>query len=668
MTADVVVVTALVLVPGLGAAFAFAPPGGISIESRIALTFGFGYALAAGAAIVLALAHVFHRPTFIAAVVVATGAMWTLALRRASPRAHVSALRLQAREAPFAVAVSLALLLVVAAAWIAQSAVFNLERRSAWRYWADGLEIAAAGHIPPESRQWGMELPTTVSKVALNAFEGGVSFLIGPQAVAGMHAILLVAAVGLVAALLALGRELGLGIFSPLVPALVVLVPKGLPLGREMSYDLTRYTAENVGRMAAFCAVVAAIYAWRAEERRAPTVIAGGLLAIAALTHAIPTSIAGVILAFYALGAVLVDRRRLRGMAVRGIAVVAIVGVVYVGVVGLSRGQLGFEGATRATFTGFPPNIDPTRSFSQGEYAPPVPKHGHFVTPPRRLLAVFATTTLNLPGAAWSAAGALAALFVATVLLVWRNRSLAALAAAAWGLFVTLVGAAFFFSYRYKTQIPGHFGLWRLYDYDVLVPGLLIPAVLQEGTKPLRGGRGIIAAILAVLVGALVVIAALLPLRQNGAPRRGAAGLEVIARVASVVPCDVRVVANARTAGFWEATTGRRALTEGRAPFLQPEVLARVLTVLNGATKFFDDPSANRTFLARERVDYIVVVSPGIWFGWGGTGRAPMPDDAGAVAALPNVQTAFRNGRVAIFAVGSKAAEPNDGQPRRCPL
>jgi hypothetical protein len=490
----------------------------------------------------------------------------------------------------------------------------------------------------------------------------------GPESLPVMHAILAVAAVGLVAALLALGHELGLGVFSPLVPVLVVLVPKGSPLGREMSHDLTHYTAENVGRMVAFCAVLIGIYALRTQARRAPAVIAGALLAAAGLTHGIPTLVAGAMLGLYGLGALVLDRKRLRGLAVRGAVVAAVFGVTYVGVVGLSGGTLGFEGAGRGSLSGFPPNVDPTRSFSRGKLVRPVRRHGHFLIPPRQLLRSYADKTANLPGGARAAVGALAVLFAATVVLVWRNRALLPLGVLAWGLVVAFVGAAFFFSYRYRTQIPGVFGVWRLYDYGVLVPALVLPALLAEGAKPLRATDWLGVAVLAVPVAAVGLIAALVVLRQHDPTRRGVLGLGVIARVASTVPCDARMLANARTAGTWEATTGRRGVTEGRAPYLQAGVLSRVLKVLVGANSFFADPGANRDFLTRERVDYVVVVKPGIWFGYGGTGRAPEPDDADAVAALPGVRTAFRNSRVAIFEVGSRRAATDERPPRWCPV
>jgi hypothetical protein len=668
MTATVAVVAALVLVPGAGAALAFAPPAAVSVETRIALAFGLGYGLAAGAAIVLVLAHVFFLATFVAALVVVAVAAWVLAVRRAPLREHAAGLREQAREAPFTLGAGLVLLATVAGVWLARDPLHYLAHRPAWRYWADGLEVAADGHVATQSQQWGMEIPTTVSKVALNAFEGGVALLMGPEPLSGMHGILVVAAVGVVAALLALGRELGLGVFAPLVPAFVILVPLDLPLGRELSHDLTRFTAENVGRMAAFCAVVAAIHAWRVRSR-APALVAGGLLAAAALTHGIPMLIAVLVLAFYALGAVIVDRGRLRSIVVRGVLMVAVLGVAYVGVIGLSGGDLGFEGAGGKVTEGFPPDVDPTRSFTYGRFLPPIQKEGHFLIPPRELVRTYAEATVNRAGRAREAFAGLAVLSLAALLLAWGRRSLVPAITVAWGLALTILGLAFFFSYRYETQIPGVFGVRRLYDYAVLVPALLGPTVLAGAAALLWDERrGRLRSAVALAVGAIAVATALGMLGKDRGTRPGERGLDVIASVASVVPCDARMVANARTAGTWEATIGRPALTEGRAPFLQSDVLHRVLDILVGANEFFADPQANRDFLERQRVDYVVAVSPRVWFGRGGTGRVPEEDDADGVAALPEVETVLRNDNVAIFAATPEAAARAGGQPSRCPL
>jgi hypothetical protein len=669
MTVAIIVIGALILVPGAGAALAFAPPGAISIESRIALVFGLGYALVAGVAILLALAHVFSRPTYVAGVVLATAAVWSVALRRVSPRVYASTLRAQAREAPFALAAGLALLLAFAVSRFFYPAGSTLAIRSAWRYWADGLEVAAAGHIPGKAAQWGTEIPTTVSKVVLNTFEGGVSFLLGPEPLPAMHGILIVAAVGLVAALLALGRELGLGIFAPLVPVLTVLVPERVPFSHEMSIDLKSYTAEDIGRMAAFCALLTGIYAVRARDGRGPVVVTGALLAVAGLTHLVPTLVVGAMLVFFAPAALLVDRVGLRRAVVRGAGIAAVFGICFLGVLGLSGGDLGLQRATSgAAFAGFPPGVDPTRSFSAGKLVAGPEKEGHFLIPPREILRRYAEDVVGSAGAAWFGVLTLAVLALGTVAIVVRARSLIPLAAVAWGLVATTLAVAFFFSFRYDTVIPGNFALRRLYDYIALVPALLVPAVLTTLTRPLAGrNRAAVAAL--TLVTVLLSLAAVVDRTPRDRSLSSAdAGVAVTERVAEVVPCGARMLANARTAGFWEATTGRRAVTEGMAPFLRPGVLERILPVLVGANEFFDHPQANRDFLARQRIQYLVVVKPNVWFGWGGTGRGPAPSDAEKIASVPGVHPIFSDRLVSIFAVGSTDLRVTDRQPRHCPV
>jgi hypothetical protein len=668
MTVAIVVIAALILVPGAGAALALAPPGAISIESRIALAFGLGYALVAGVAILLALAHVFSRPAFVAAVVLGTAAVWVLALRRASPRMHASTLRVQAREAPFALAAGLVLLLSFAVSRFFYPAGSTLAIRSAWRYWADGLEVAGAGHVPTQTAQWGTEIPTTVSKVVLNAFEGGISFLLGPEPLPAMYGILIVASVGLVAALLAVGRELGLGIFAPLVPVLTVLVPGSLPLSHEMSNDLKSFTAENIGRMAAFCALVAGIYAVRARFGRGPVVVTGALLAVAGLTHLVPTLVVGAMLVFYAAAASLVDRVGLRRTVVRGAGIAVVFGVCFLGILGLSGGDLGFQRATSgAAFAGFPPGVDPTRSFSAGKLVGGPAKEGHFLIPPREILRRYGEEVVGTLGAAWFGVLTLAVLALGTVAIVARARSLIPLVAVAWGLVATTLAVAFLFSYRYDTAIPGNFALRRLYDYIPLVPALLVPAFLTTATRPLAARNRAMAA-LALAVAVLGIAAVVDRAPRDRSLSSADAGIAVSERVAEFVPCDARMLANARTAGFWEATTGRRAVTEGMAPFLRPGVLQRILPVLVDANEFFDQPQAHRDFLARERIQYLIVVEPKVWFGWGGTGRAPDPSDAEKIASLPGVHPVFNDKWVSIFAVGSTAFQATDRQPAHCPV
>jgi hypothetical protein len=124
---------------------------------------------------------------------------------------------------------------------------------------------------------------------------------------------------------------------------------------------------------------------------------------------------------------------------------------------------------------------------------------------------------------------------------------------------------------------------------------------------------------------------------------------------------------NARTAGSWEAITGRRSIIEGMAPYLRPEIMAHVLPLLVDAREFFRRPEANRELLAREEVDYVVFVQPGPWIGTAG-GIIPADGDLAAVESLPDLRPVYEDDELSVFAVGDEAEAQAGDTPRRCPL
>jgi hypothetical protein len=661
------VIAALVLLPGAGAALAFGAPGSVSIESRIALAFGLGYTLVAGTATLLALVHLLVLPAFVLGVVLVAALAWILALRRAPPRRHASALAAQAREEPYVLAAGLAVLLAIAATRPLSPVETSLAVRSSWRYWADGLELAAAGHVPAETSQWGLEIPTTVSKVALNAFEGGVSFLLGADPLAPMHGILVVTTVGLAAALLALGRELGLSVFAPLVPALVVLTSSKLPLSHAIASDVPYYKAENLGRMVAFAALVAGIHAVRSRSR-AGALVTGGVFAVAGLTHLVPALVAGTILLLYGAASIILARGGLRSVLGTGAVVAAVSATGYVVVIGSSGGDLGFQRVTGEGSSSIPASgEDPSLSFLNGEVTPKLARDGHFLISPRTLVGRYwAQTSSRMSGVGPALLG-VAVLALASVFMVVAMRALFPLVLIAWGLVTVILAVAVLFSFLYDTVVPGGWGARRLYSYSGLVPALLVPGLLEALTSVWVGRRRLVVAALSLLAGLAGVVAALDRFPRDRPPASAQRGLAAIDRVAESVPCDARILANAFTAGTWEALSGRPAVSEGHAPYLRGDVLHRVLPVVIGASEFFADPVAHRSFLVQHGVEYVVVVQPGVRVGDGKPRRAH-PDDARTIAMLPGLEPIKRDRRVSIFSVPPHGERPVDRQPERCPL
>ena len=657
----ILIVTALLVVPGAGAALAFAKPGDAPIETRVGLVVGLGYALVAGVAITLTLAHILSRPSFIAGVIVVTIAVWALAVRQASPRAHARAIAREARESPYALAAGLLVLAAVALTRLFYPTSNLFAHWAPWRYWSDGLEIAAAGKVPANTEQWGAIVPTTVSKVVFNAFEAGNSFLLGPTPFVGMRAILVVTTAGLAAVLLALGRELGLRAFAFLVPAFFLILPGRLPVSSEFAEDFGVFRAENVGRLVACTALVVGMYALR-SGRRALVVVAGAIFALAGLTHGVAMVVGMAALGLYALALLITERSAWRQTLVAAISVIVLTAAGYAAMLQLSGGDLGFQRVTSGSTTqGYPPKIDPTRSFDRVKLARLARHDGRFLIPPTRIFQRYADTTFPIGGRTSLGALTIALLAIATVLILIAARRFIALAVVAWGLTATFVVGALFFSFRYDTQVPGDFGLRRLYDYTPFLPALIVPAVVEVLAFRLFHRRPAAIHVLAAIMAVAVAVAAIDRVPDKSSRARSATA--ATSEVARVVPCDTRMLTNARTAGSWEALTGRRSITEGLAPYLRPEITGQVLSTLIGAKDFFGDPESNQAYLTQHDVDYIVVLRPDLRVGsW-----RPFETDTSALAALPGVEKVSSVPTVTIYAVGPRT-DTGAPPPARCPV
>ncbi|MGZ6131067.1 MAG: hypothetical protein ACXWLF_03525, partial [Myxococcaceae bacterium] len=281
--ATIATATALVLVPGLGATLAAYPPGRIGPATRLALSFGLGYAVVGVTAVALVIAHVLHPATFFAALAAVTAALWIAGLRRGSLREHAAALADDVAADRFGLAIGALVFLAIAIVRLRSSPLLNFEMFGPWRYWADGLEIADAGRVPAQTLQWGATWTPTVSKVVLNSYHAGLSYAIGRSPLPAMGALLWVASTGLAAGLWALGRELGLRRLAPLLPLLTLAV-----LNDELHRNLDVYTAENVGRMVAVCALVLGVRALRDRDGWTEPLLAALLFGAGFATHGVP--------------------------------------------------------------------------------------------------------------------------------------------------------------------------------------------------------------------------------------------------------------------------------------------------------------------------------------------------------------------------------------------
>jgi hypothetical protein len=595
----------LVLVPGMGAMLALYPPGRAGIATRIALAFALGYATVGLTVTALVIVHLLSHAAFLVALTAVTLALWGAALRRGRPGEHLTALRVEWAGDRVALAAGLLVLVAIAVVRLRSSPLLDFQMFGPWRYWADGLELADAGRVPGRSLQWGALYTPAISKLVLNSFHAGSSYLLGRSPLPAMGALLWVASTGLAAGLWALGRELGLRLLSPLLPLLTLAL-----LNDELRRNLDVYTAENVGRMVAVCGLVVGVRALRDREGWIEPAVAALLFGAGFATHGVPVVALMIALGWYGVGRLILDRGRgpiVARMAAIGVGAPAITVALLLS----AGGTIGFQGASGSDrYASFGPGVDPTASLLSGavEHSPT----GHWYIGPSGIGTDFlrAVTTLDHPPRLllWIIP---VAVVVAAIAIVRRLPSdLGAAAVMAAGLGVSLVGIALLFSYRYHTQIPGRFGVDREFDYlplgaVVLVLVALEPAVAWLGRR--RAWAPVAVVALVVALPAAAVGATVGPAR-TGYRTNGERALGILDWVSANVPCNARILPDRVTLGTFVAATGRVSVVEGMGPYLRPDMLHPVLDRVLAAHRFFKDPARGRAFLRREGVDYVIVV------------------------------------------------------------
>ena len=469
-----------------------------------------------------------------------------------------------------------------------------------WRYWADGLELADAGRVPAQSLQWGALYTPAISKLVLNSFHGGSSYLLGASPLPAMGALLWVASTGLAAGLWALGRELGLRLLSPLLPLLTLTL-----LNDELRRNLDVYTAENVGRMVAVCGLVVGVRALRDREGWLEPVVAAVLFGAGFATHGVPVVALMIALGWYGVARLVLEWDR--GAIVARMAVIAVgAPALTVGLLLSAGGTIGFQGASGADRYGsFGPGVDPTASLLAGTVEHSPTGTGHWFIPPHGILTYFlrTVTTLDDPPRILLWVIPIAAIVAAVAMARLLPVDLGSTAIMAVGLGLSLVALAFLFSYRYTHADPGpvrHRSRVRL------------PAARPRSSSCWRrssrrsgGSRGC----------ASGRRPRSRPSSSRSRPSRSAAtvgpartsyhsngvrALSILDWVAAHVPCDARILPDRVTLGTFVAATGRVSVVEGMGPYLRPEMLHPVLADVLRAHRFFERPAGGRRFLRRE--------------------------------------------------------------------
>jgi hypothetical protein len=655
------------------------------VWTTLALVGPLGFAGVGGLAFLLALAHVLYTSVFVALLVVGTAAAWILALRAGGLRTRATEWWRELRDDPWPSAGAAVAVLGIALARLTYSPVLNLADQTPLRYWADGLELAGAHRIPAASLQWGRLFPVSVSKVFLNAFNGGSSLVLGRGPLGPMGALLLVVSVALALAAVGLAREAGLRLTAPFVA--VLLFANHLWGPRDLTNDLLNARAENWGRLLVLGATLLVVRALRVSSDRSAArtawrgdaVAAGVLFGVSAGTHLVPTVVGAAFAVALTLSSLVVAKGG--AAVVRATAVAGGLAVVVAALVLLApRGDVGFQGASDTgsyrsltAELGLPASFDPTRYLALGQLHQPT-HPGAFYDPPSALMHEYVRRVVGEPRLrrAWVFVAPVLALGAVAVILIWGGADLRVLAIAcvASAVLVLLVGLAF--NAVYATYVLAEFGPRRLFDYPGLFAVFLGAATVETILRrvasrwPARRSWPAIAA--AVAVAVLVAVAvprALAPDRQRTTSADAVAALDWIARS---VPCEGRILADRRTLATFQTFTGRAGVLEGMGPYLRPRLLGTALRELFDARAFFAQPQDGLDYLRRQGVAAVIATTYDQALGGVGGPLRVAPKGTPGLDGLPFLRLAKATRTVRIYRVVGFEPSWSEAFPRTAGL
>jgi hypothetical protein len=648
------IATLIILVPGTGASLAVYRPGEIGVVTRAALCIGLGCVVSGGVAFVLAITHLLGPVTFFVTLAIATAGLWALAFRRGGPRAHAREVGAEWRGDRWALAIGLLVLVGFAVVRLTFSPLLHMQTSTAWRYWADAVEIADAGRIPSHVLQYGAVFPSVVNKVYLNTLNAGMSYAIGTEPLPAMAALQWIGSVGLALALWSFGRELGLRFTGALLP--VVLLSNRFVFNGEFTTDLTTYKAETFSRLVAFLGAAIAVRALRSRRGWKDAALAGVLFGVATGIHIIPVIIAVAAVGAYALARLLADRD-LKGTLRVALAAGGITLAVGAAILILPHGDVGLHGAAApGGYDVFAEGFDPTL-YLNGGVVPGQKAVGPrtFYLSPGRALEKYVRSAIRSPrrpgllNRLWIPGVVLGGLAAAVSMLLWFPRDLKPVGLAAWGLGAAIVVLTWLFSRRYRLYIPAWFGVRRLFDYSSIPFVLVALALAEGGLVASRRVRSWMAPVAGSVVVLLVAAALLADGRARSPDPRAVALVQGFHWIRQHTPCDARILPNVHSEGVFEALSGRVAVLEGATPFLRPVILEPIVRLLLQARDFFHDPGSHEAFLTAQGVDYVVMLAAG-HVGYRETIGTP---DGAAIARLPSLHQVFTNDGMTIYRVTS---------------
>lgn len=657
-----ILVGCMLAIPGFGASFAAFPPDELSVVTRAASVFGLGYAAAGACSFILASSHAFRLSFFIPLWVVVSVVLWFLALRRASMRDHLRGLGVGIRDQRYPLLLGS---LVVLAVLIIHLGFLHYVGGPHYVYYLNGIEIANNHGTPAQTLEYGQAWPPATDKIFLDAFTG-VLVLFNHNPLVGPGVLLLISILGTALGLWASAWELGLYRTGCLLPLL--LLGNGVLFDTKFSGGFTEYRAEDFGRAIAFCALALGIFAVRQRKWR-PAVIAGVLLAAASGTHLVP--VVFVVLALCSFGVAQLIRDRSKSAWIATVRQEVIVGGT-AGVAGLiirvfAGGAFGLTGASdQAAYTAIHTKFDPTAYLYAGTFPPRKPSPPYLSA--HQVIDNFVTSALGFHVSRVEAALLLIGMLVAAVLLFALVRTdLRTVGVVGLGCWAGLVVVSLYFAYKYHIYIDGTFGVRRLGLYASVGPILIGLGVFEalllllESLLPFPDPTRSLIVIASAAIPVLLLTVWVLPSSglTSDLSRASRDRITITDWIRAHTPCGARFLVNQRSEGTLTSLAGREALTEGMGPFLRPNFLPYVTSLMLSTRQFYLHPQADEAFLRQHDITYVIAARVGDLIGYSAPMGPSRETDVSALSATPFLRPVLVKPYVRIYqVVGAHAPQP----------
>ena len=529
---------------------------------------------------------------------------------------------------------------------------------SRYVYYLNGVEIANSHGVPSQTLEYGQSWPPATDKVFLDAFTG-VLVLFSQNPLIGPGVLLLLSVLGAALGLWASAWELGLRYTGCLLPLL--LLANGILFDTKFSGGFMEYRAEDFGRAVAFCALALGIVALREGGWRT-AVVAGVVLAAASGSHLIPVLVVVLGLTCIGLARLLyVAGWQARIETLRNGLVVGCTGAVLGVLIRVfAGGSFGLTGASdQSAYNAIPTRFDPTAYLFLGAFRPRDLSSGltHPYMPAASVVHLFILAALGHDLARWQVVLVFAAALAASVALFFLVRTdLRIVGLVGLGIFGGIVVISLLFDYRYHIYIDATFGERRLGHYASVGLILVCLAVL-EGLILLLGRVSLPALVIGATVPVVLLTAWLVPSAALGhhLTHMSRDRLGLVSWVRTHTSCGARFLVNQRSEGTMTSLTGRNDLAEGMGPFLRPDKMPYVVTLMLDARSFYNHPLTNEAILRKYDITYVVVARVVQFLGDSGPEAGA---NLAAIEATPFLHRVYANSSVIVYQVAGAQAPP----------